>query len=142
MTDGEVAVREGGAVTAVDTDTLDDNISVDLDSDPPSVGVPAGTAVVYEEDGLEATSDPGSRPDSKTDEQVAADGGHVRNRVTMRQYGLGLRGGTRNLAGAVMAMAYAASGYLVANSEATAGLVTFAAAAFVTYVLFYRRAGQ
>lgn len=132
MTSGEVAVRENGGVTAIDVESLDGNISVDLDSNPPSVGVPTDTAVVYEADELEAT-------DVDDDEDVATDGGHVRDRVTTRQYGIGLRGGNRNLAVGVMALSYAASGYLIANFETLAGLVTFAAAAFATYILLFRR---
>lgn len=130
--DGEVAVRENGGVTAIAVESLDGNISVDLDADPPAVGVPAETAVVYEDDELEATN--------SDSEAIATDGGLVRDRVITRQYGIGLRGGNRNLAVGVMAFAYAASGYLIANFETVAGLVTFAAAALATYFLMFRRA--
>ena len=127
---GEVAVRENGGVTAVEADSLDGNVSVDLDHDPPMVGVPEETAVVYEADELEATD---------ADEAVATDGGFVRDRVTMRQYGLGLSSGNRNIILTVMAFAYAAAGYLVGVGEGTAAIVTFAAAAAVTFFLQYRR---
>ncbi|WP_256289933.1 hypothetical protein [Halobellus inordinatus] len=128
---GEVAVRENGGVTAIEADSLDGNVSVDLDHDPPMVGVPEETAVVYEADELEATD--------ATDEDVATDGGFVRDRVTMRQYGLGLSSGNRNIILTVMAFAYAAAGYLVGVGEGTAAIVTFAAAAAVTFFLQYRR---
>jgi hypothetical protein len=128
---GEVAVRENGSVTAVETPSLDGTISVDLDTSPPSVGVPEQTAVVFED------SDDGDDPD---DDDVRADGGMVRDRVTVRQRGVGLTGENRTLAIAVMVATYAASGYLFALSEQLAGIVTFAAAALATYFILYRRA--
>ncbi|MFD1599360.1 hypothetical protein [Halobellus rarus] len=129
MTDSEIAVRENGSVTAVELDSLDQNISVDLDHDPPLVGVPEETAVVYETDV--------DLVDERADD-VAADGGMVRDRVSMRQYGLGLQGEQRSTALGIIALAYAASGYIVATSETFAGLVTFAAATLAVYFLFYR----
>lgn len=127
---GEVAVRENGGVTAIEAESLDGNVSVDLDHDPPMIGVPEETAVVYEADDLEATD---------ADEDVATDGGFVRDRVTMRQYGLGLSSGNRNIVLTVMALAYAAAGYLVGVGEGMAAIVTFAAAAAVTFFLQHRR---
>ncbi|WP_311171798.1 hypothetical protein [Halobellus ordinarius] len=131
MTDsGEVAVRENGSVTAIETTSFGETISIDLDSSPPSVGVPEQTAVVFEDDGAED-------PD---DNDVRADGGMVSDRVTVRQRGVGLSGENRTLAIGVMVAAYAASGYLFAVSEQLAGIVTFAAAALATYFILYRRA--
>lgn len=126
MSEGEVAIRENGSVTAVATETLDGEVAVNLDHDPPLVGVPDDVAT-FHETGLDDLDD-------ESDEAVP-DGGYVRDDVRIRHYGLGLTGDSRIAALAIMSFAYAASGYLWANHELIAGLVAFLAAALATYVL-------
>lgn len=128
MSDGEVAIRENGSVTAVATETLDGEVAVNLDHEPPLVGVPDDVAT-FHESGLDDLGD-----DVEGDEAVT-DGGHVRDDVRIRHYGLGLTGDSRIAAVGVMALTYAASGYLWAQGEAVAGLVAFLAAVLATYVL-------
>lgn len=132
-TSGEVLVREGGSVTAIETESLDEPIAIDLDhNEGPHLGVPGYAWVSYEGD-----VEPADR-DVLPDEELASDGGFVRDRVSMRQYGLGLEGEPRTAAFGIMALAYAASGYLWAVSSSAAALVTFAVAGLTTYVLAFR----
>jgi hypothetical protein len=123
---GEVAIREQGGVTAVETDSFDGEVSIDFDHDPPLVGVPEEVAVVYE-DGNTTVSD----------EQVAADGGFVRENVRVRQYGLGLDREQRNIVVTAMAGAFAVAGYLWGTASEVAAMVSFTAAGVLAYVLYY-----
>lgn len=121
---GEVAIREHGGVTAVETDSLDGKVSVNLDHDPPLVGVPEEVGVLYED------------AESDETEETATDGGRVQNAVRVRQYGIGLEGEQRNLVVAIMSGAFAVAGYLWNSSQASAFIV-FCAALVLAYLLFY-----
>jgi hypothetical protein len=126
-TDGEVAIREKGTVTAVDVDSLDAPISVDLDHNPPLVGVPGEMSVMYEDDTIL----------DEIESEFAADGGFVRDNVTLRQYGLGLTGDARDVAIAIMALAYAAAGYLWGADMGASSVIALLAGGFATYALFF-----
>jgi hypothetical protein len=126
-TDGEVAIRENGSVTAVDVESMDAPISVDLDHDPPLVGVPAETSVLYE-DGEILDED---------EHDYAADGGFVRSGVQVREYGLGLTGDARSGALTVMAASYAAAGYLWGTDMGAAAVVALASGVFAMYAMFF-----
>lgn len=139
MTGGEVAVRENGNVTAVETTSLDGDVSVNLDHDPPLVGLPKNAAVQYEGgDVLEDTDDVDGDVDD-ADGEARPDGGMVRESVRVRQYGLGLTGEARNFAIAAMGGSYLTAGYLWNAGEFVAGLVVGLAAIVLTHLLANRR---
>ncbi|MEA5387243.1 hypothetical protein VB779_09385 [Haloarculaceae archaeon H-GB11] len=126
--DGEVAIREHGSVTAVDSERLDGNVSIDLDQEPPLVGVPQNTAVVYEGEGADLEDD--------VDEpHVETDGGFVRERVRVRQYGLGLTGDLRDAAIATMASSYLGAGYLWYGGSEIVSVIAFVAGVLLTHLL-------
>ncbi|MFC7028820.1 hypothetical protein ACFQJ5_16675 [Halomicroarcula sp. GCM10025324] len=81
MTDGEVAVREHDSVTVIEADSLDGEVAVDLDNDPPMVGVSENVCVNYDH-----SVDDGDEP------EVETDGGYVREHVRVSHRGLGLTG--------------------------------------------------
>lgn len=133
---GEIVVREGGSVTAIATDELDEDISVDLDNPQgPHVGVPSEAWVAYEGD---VDVDVEERDIA---DDVETDGGVVANRVSLRQGGVGLDGDAKNFAVGIMAFAYAGAGYLWSMTSPVAALVTFLAAGLVTYLLLFWNQG-
>ena len=125
MTNGEVAVREDNSVTVIETDSLDGEIAIDLDNEPPMVGVSENICVNYDH-----TVDDGDEP------EVETDGGYVREHVRVRQHGLGLTGELRNAVIAFMGLLYAAAGYLWADAEMGVAFIAFVGAMLLTYLLF------
>lgn len=124
MTDGEVAVRENGQVTAIQTDGFDGQISVSLDhADGVAVGVPTDASVTYED------------PDARTDGGPAV-AEHVE--ITHRGAGLGEEYAGYALAAAVVA--YVAAGHAFANGRVIVAGGIFAVGLVLTGIL--RRAKE
>ncbi|MFC7248267.1 hypothetical protein ACFQJ5_00180 [Halomicroarcula sp. GCM10025324] len=131
MTDGEVAVREHDSVTVIEADSLDGEVAVDLDNDPPMVGVSENVCVNYDH-----SVDDGDEP------EVETDGGYVREHVRVSHRGLGLTGELRNAVIAFMGLLYAAAGYLWAESEVGVAFIAFVGAMLLTYLLFSYNGGS
>lgn len=122
----EVAIRENGTVTTVDTETLDGRISINLDRDgAAAVGVPTGTHVGFE-DPAEQRGD------------IATDGG-IAQEVRVGQRGAGLDSELAGWSTAAAGLSFTATGYLIGVGEIFAGAATGVAGLVLTKVLTKQR---
>ena len=126
---GEIAVRQAGMVTAVAAPELDGTISIDLDADTPHVGVPEQTSVRYED------TDAG-------DDEARTDGGAVANRVDVEARGYGLSNEAANWAMILGGLALGVGGYLFSTPTPGAGAIAVAAGGLLGYVGARSRGGE